>query len=257
MLGQHLGPPDLGRLRRHPRPPTSASSQAAAGPDNTPYSGAPLNQLYVRQLSRDRNINDITLENQTEVDGQVRHRPDRPSAADGHSTSTTSSYTNKTSTRTGSCNGIPLVAGSVGCTPAGFTVGAGTPGNVAVDSGQLRVVAGLGLRRLFQRHDPGDALAEAGRRRCAGTSIRRRSATRSTRPTRPATPRCPTQSRPTTSPASAPARSSSRRRSSPTTSRTAPRSIRRSSSSPRRPASTAAAAGERTRLSRPAPSTSS
>ena len=39
-------------------------------------------------------------------------------------------YTNKTFSRTGSCNGIPLVAGSVGCTPAGFTVGAGTPGNV-------------------------------------------------------------------------------------------------------------------------------
>ena len=41
--------------------------QAAAGPGNTPYSAAPLNQLYVRQLSRDRNINDFTLENQTEL----------------------------------------------------------------------------------------------------------------------------------------------------------------------------------------------
>ena len=42
--------------------------QAAAGPGNTPYSAAPLNQLYVRQLSRDRNINDYhAVTNQTEV----------------------------------------------------------------------------------------------------------------------------------------------------------------------------------------------
>ena len=57
--------------------------QAAAGPNNTPYSGAPLNQLYIRQLSRDRNINDITLENQTEVEAKFAHRAGRPSAADG------------------------------------------------------------------------------------------------------------------------------------------------------------------------------
>ena len=39
-------------------------------------------------------------------------------------------YTNKTFTRNGTCNGLPLVAGSPGCTPAGFTVGAGTPLNL-------------------------------------------------------------------------------------------------------------------------------
>ena len=49
--------------------------QAAAGPNNTPYSGAPLNQLYIRQLSRDRNINDITLENQTEVEAKFLTGP--------------------------------------------------------------------------------------------------------------------------------------------------------------------------------------
>ncbi len=41
------------------------------------------------------------------------------------------SYTNKASTRTGTCNGIALPTGSVGCTPAGYTVGANTPGNIA------------------------------------------------------------------------------------------------------------------------------
>ena len=141
--------------------------QAAAGPNNTPYSGAPLNQLYVRQLSRDRNINDITLENQTEVEAKFHTGPIGHLLLMGLDLNY-EQYTNKTYTRSGSCNGIPLVAGSVGCTPAGFTVGAGTPGNVAVDPGQLRLVAGLGSRRLFQRHDPGHALAEAGRRPALG-----------------------------------------------------------------------------------------
>ena len=57
--------------------------QAAAGPGNTPYSAAPLNQLYVRQLSRDRNINDFTLENQTEVTAKFDTGLRRPYAADG------------------------------------------------------------------------------------------------------------------------------------------------------------------------------
>ena len=64
-------------------------------------------------------------------------------------------YTNKTFTRTGACNGIPLVAGSPGCVAAGFTTGGNTPGNVAQPAGQLCVVAGLGPRRLCQRHHPG------------------------------------------------------------------------------------------------------
>ena len=41
--------------------------QAVPGPNNTPYIAAPLSQLYIRQISRDRNINDITLENQSEI----------------------------------------------------------------------------------------------------------------------------------------------------------------------------------------------
>ena len=99
-------------------------------------------------------------------------------------------------------------------------------------AGQLCVVAGLGLRHVCQRHHPGAARGSSSSAACAGTSIRRRSATRSIRSTRPATRRRHTRRRPTTSPAFAPARSSSRRGSSPTTSPTARRSIRRSSSSP-------------------------
>ncbi len=103
---------------------------AQSGPNNIPYSGAPLGNLYVRQLSRDRNINDITLENQTEVLAKF------DTGTVGHSLLmgidlNYESYTNKQSSRTGTCNGIALPVGSVGCTPAGYTVGANTPGNVA------------------------------------------------------------------------------------------------------------------------------
>lgn len=103
---------------------------AQSGPNNIPYSGAPLGNLWVRQLSRDRNINDITVENQTEVMSKF------DTGSVGHTLLmgidlNYESYTNKTSSRTGTCNGIALPAGSVGCTPAGYTVGANTPGNVA------------------------------------------------------------------------------------------------------------------------------
>lgn len=103
--------------------------QAVAGPGGTPYSGAPLDQLYIRQLSRDRNINDITVENQTELTAKFA------TGSIGHTflagvDLNYESYTNKASNRTGTCNNIALPAGSIGCTPAGFTVGAGTPGNV-------------------------------------------------------------------------------------------------------------------------------
>lgn len=103
--------------------------QAVAGPGGTPYSGAPLDQLYIRQLSRDRNINDITVENQTELTAKFA------TGSIGHTflagvDLNYESYTNKASSRTGTCNNIALPAGSIGCTPASFTVGAGTPGNV-------------------------------------------------------------------------------------------------------------------------------
>lgn len=96
---------------------------------NVPYSAQPLGNLWIRQLSRDRNINDITVENQTEVLSKFN------TGSVGHTLLmgidiNYESYTNQTSSRTGTCFGNALPAGSVGCTPAGYTVNANTPSNV-------------------------------------------------------------------------------------------------------------------------------
>lgn len=93
------------------------------------FSGLPLNQLYVRQLSRDRNINDITIENQTELTAKFN------TGSIGHTLLAGvdlnyESYTNKTFTRTGTCNGTALPTGSPGCVPAGFTTGGDSPANI-------------------------------------------------------------------------------------------------------------------------------
>ncbi|WP_422035871.1 TonB-dependent receptor [Reyranella sp.] len=103
---------------------------AQQGPNNVYYSAAPLGNLWIRQLSRDRNINDITVENQSEMLAKFN------TGTVGHTLLmgvdlNYESYTNKAFSRTGKCNGVALPTGSVGCTPAGYTVGAGTPGNVA------------------------------------------------------------------------------------------------------------------------------
>ncbi len=109
---------------------TGAFVQAPNGPGGTPYSFAPLSQLYIRQLSRDRNINDITLENQTELTAKFATGPIGHELLMGADLAY-ESYSNKTSTRSGNCNGFAMTGNnSVGCTPAGFTVGGGTPGNV-------------------------------------------------------------------------------------------------------------------------------
>ena len=122
--------------------------QAAAGPNNTPYSGAPLNQLSIRQLSRDRNINDITFENQSELEAKFKTWDFSHQLLMGIDLNY-ESYNNKTTTRTGFCNNVPLVAGSVGCTPAGFTVGAGTPGNVPSLPGNYASSQAWGLGAYF------------------------------------------------------------------------------------------------------------
>ncbi len=97
---------------------------------NTPYSGQPLGNLWIRQLSRDRNINDITVENQTEVLSKFETGPVGHTLLMGIDLNY-ESYTNQQMSRTGTCFGNALPSGSVGCTPAGYTVGANTPGNVA------------------------------------------------------------------------------------------------------------------------------
>ncbi|WP_439614325.1 TonB-dependent receptor, partial [Reyranella sp.] len=97
---------------------------------NTPYSGQPLGNLWVRQLSRDRNINDITVENQTEVLSKFETGPVGHTLLMGIDLNY-ESYTNQQMSRTGTCFGNALPSGSVGCTPVGYTMGANTPGNVA------------------------------------------------------------------------------------------------------------------------------
>ncbi|WP_421998821.1 TonB-dependent receptor [Reyranella sp.] len=109
--------------------PAGAFVQASAGPGNTPYTAAPLSSLYIRQISRDRNINDYTLENQTEMLAKFATGPIGHVLLGGIDLNY-EAYTNKAASRTGTCNGFALPAGSIGCTPAGFTVGGGTPGNV-------------------------------------------------------------------------------------------------------------------------------
>ena len=141
--------------------------QAAPGPGNTPYSAAPLNQLYIRQLSRDRNINDYTLENQTEVTAKF------DTAFVGHTLLmgvdlNYEAYTNKTFTRTGTCNGIPLVAGSPGCVAAGFTTGGNTPSNVPSLPGNYASSQAWGFGMYANDTVAGAALAEARRRRALG-----------------------------------------------------------------------------------------
>jgi len=127
---------------------SGAFVQAVAGPNNTPYSGAPLNQLSIRQISRDRNINDITLENQSEMEAKFLTGPVGHLLLMGLDLNY-EQYTNKTFTRNGFCNGFALVAGSAGCTPAGYTVGAGLPANTPPIPGNYASSQAWGLGAYF------------------------------------------------------------------------------------------------------------
>ncbi|MDI1286523.1 MAG: TonB-dependent siderophore receptor [Reyranella sp.] len=109
-------------------PRTGAFVQTPNGPNGTPYSAAPLSSLYIRQLSRDRNINDITVENQTEVTAKFDTYSMNHLLLVGVDLNY-ESYTNKVTIRNGTCNGVPMVAGSVGCVPAGYKQGNNTPAN--------------------------------------------------------------------------------------------------------------------------------
>jgi catecholate siderophore receptor len=114
---------------------------AAAGPGGTPYSGAPLSQLFVRQQSRDRNIYDFSLDNQTELVAKFDTGPFGHSFLLG-AEFVYESYWNQGYYRNGTCNGVPLQAASattgfVGCAPAGFTTWQGSPGTVPQQYGNL------------------------------------------------------------------------------------------------------------------------
>jgi catecholate siderophore receptor len=70
--------------------------------------------LYVRQQSHDRIIDDLTLNNQTELEAKFN------TGSVGHTLLAGidlgyESYRNQAYTRTGACNGAPLAAGFVGC----------------------------------------------------------------------------------------------------------------------------------------------
>ena len=98
----------------------------------TPFSGVPLYNLYIRQQSRDRNIYDFSLDNQTELTANFDTGPIGHSLLVGAEFQY-ESYWNQQYYRNGSCNGFPLQAstattGFVGCVPAGYTNWTGSPG---------------------------------------------------------------------------------------------------------------------------------
>src|SRR5262245_33872442 len=91
----------------------------------TPFSGVPLYNLYIRQQSRDRNIYDFSLDNQTEFTALFDTGPVGHTLLVGPEFRY-ESYWNQQYYRNGSCNGFPLQAatattGFVGCVPAGST----------------------------------------------------------------------------------------------------------------------------------------
>src|SRR5258707_13822837 len=88
-----------------------ALSADAAGPGGTPYSAAPLSQLFVRQQSRDRNIYDFSLDNQTELTAKFDTGPFGHSFLLG-AEFVYESYWNQGYYRNGTCNGVPLQAAS-------------------------------------------------------------------------------------------------------------------------------------------------
>jgi len=111
-----------------------------------PFGSQAPNNLYIRRQSRDRNIDDFTVTNQTEFNVKFDTGPIGHNLLTGLELSY-DSYRNQTYNRSGLCNNraIPTNTGNlVGCVPAGFTTGgyntaAQTLGNLAL--GQARGIA--------------------------------------------------------------------------------------------------------------------
>lgn len=129
-------------------PATTGFLLTPNGPNNTQYSGVPLNQLYVRQNPHDRNINDITLENQAEMEAKFLTGPVGHLLLMGLELDY-EQYTNKAYSRTGFCNGIALPTNMVGCAPAGFTTAAGTPANAPQIPGNYASSQAWGVGAYF------------------------------------------------------------------------------------------------------------
>jgi len=114
---------------------------AANGAIPTPFSGVPLYNLYIRQQSRDRNIYDFSLDNQTELTANFDTGPIGHTLLVGAEFQY-ESYWNQQYYRNGFCNGFPLQAstattGFVGCVPAGATNWTVSPATVPQQYGNL------------------------------------------------------------------------------------------------------------------------
>lgn len=88
----------------------------------TPSGSQSPDNLYVRRQSRDRNIDDFTVTNQTEFNAKFDTGPIGHTLLAGLELSY-DSYRNQTLNRTGTCNNRALAATFVGCVPATFTTG--------------------------------------------------------------------------------------------------------------------------------------
>ncbi len=92
----------------------------------TPFGPNYAPNMYVRQQSRDRNIDDFTVTNQTELNAKFDTGPFSHNLLVGFEVDY-DSYSSKTYTRNGFCNGNAVggtfPANSVGCVPASYTTG--------------------------------------------------------------------------------------------------------------------------------------
>jgi catecholate siderophore receptor len=96
------------------------------------------NNLYVRQQSHDRNIFDVSVDNQTELTAKFDTGPISHNLLTGIELGY-ESYYNQNSYRPGSCNGVPLQSpfatnGYVGCTSLYYPSGNNDPGGPQIPS---------------------------------------------------------------------------------------------------------------------------
>ncbi len=100
--------------------PQAVGIVTGAGFIATPFGSANPNDLWIRQQSHDRNINDFTVTNQTELTAKFDTGPLSHNVLAGLEIDY-DSYRNQAFSRTGSCNGVALATGFTGCVPSGFT----------------------------------------------------------------------------------------------------------------------------------------
>jgi catecholate siderophore receptor len=163
--------------------PAGIFTASAIGPGS-------LDNVYIRQISRDRNIDDFTVTNQTELTAKFDTGPLSHTLLAGFEIDY-DSYRNQTYSRRGFCNGNLMPLGQVGCVPSTFTTG---------NTNNLQEI--LGNLASGQSWDfapyVNDTIQVIPELKLVG-GLRFRSGTRSTSPTRRATRRRRTCSRASTS----------------------------------------------------------